>query len=55
MACNITDSPAADKYEDSDGNDEDHPCGSWTNDERQSLLDIGVIFFYMAKQKPRRE
>ena len=45
MACNIAGSPAADNYDDSDGNYEDYPCSSWTNDEGELLLDTGVIFF----------
>lgn len=49
IACSITGSPAADNYEDSNCNDEDYPCSSWTNDERELLLDTGVIFLYRWK------
>lgn len=53
MACNITGSPAADDYEDSDGDDEDYSCSSWTNDEGELLLDTGVIFLYRSKTEKK--
>lgn len=40
----IAGSPAADNYQDGDGNDKDNPCSSWANDEGELLLDIRVIF-----------